>query len=468
MPDNTIADAASTADQATSIANASGPAVAEASADPNAVGGENDKSLLHPDATKDPPPAPAQDLAPPATSPARSEEPDLTDYSKYKVGDVVAAGLKIEKIFFQTEEFIIFANDEGGVYFGGKNVPDTLRDAIAEFYRLTLDAEALKGAHRSDINRLFGYALARAALLPKAADVSGAFAHITKFIEEHSPVRRVFIRNDDCTVYVDRSNILTFDYPNLPAQLAPAVVEFRRLSQISTASLNEVDRQTAEGLLGTQLAVAFQTQSGDVTAFAAARDFIQKRLEAATRVDYVLASAVAAILLSIIAGIAYGGFAVAASFPKAGSLFLGALGGIVGAFISVLQRSASLEVQQFVPRKQVMIQAVVRLGLGSLFGVLLICAAFAGVVTVASTSFALFLIAVVAGFSERLMPDLLARLSTTVDAPPTTPSGTTTPASTPAAGAAPAAGSTTSTPAGGSTPAAGTPPSTTTASAAVK
>jgi hypothetical protein len=168
----------------------------------------------------------------------------------------------------------------------------------------------------------------------------------------------------------------------------------------------------AQKMLGYELASALRasTPPAPTEVFSASRAFIGEKVGAAISNRYVMTTLLAALLLGL-------GLIGSVVFPlkwlvsDARMLSLGALAGMVGVCISLLQRSESLVATQFPTRLQITVQALVRITLGIVFGLLVVIAAKGNV---AFGNFkdtrALFVVAVAAGFSERLIPDLLSKL----------------------------------------------------------
>jgi hypothetical protein len=90
------------------------------------------------------------------------------------------------------------------------------------------------------------------------------------------------------------------------------------------------------------------------------------------------------------------------------------MGGVIGASISIIQRGGSLTVNPFVPVSHVVFQGLIRVLLGVIFGALLVIAAQANITLgiINNNNWSLFIFSVVAGFSERLIPDILERIAT--------------------------------------------------------
>jgi hypothetical protein len=359
-------------------------------------------------------PSSANDVAVPAAStptetataqPAVTTAEDDVDYSKYGKGDLVH-GIQIHHILLQYRDAIVFTSPTSRIYFWHRLGPRGDR-ALVEFYRLTSKCTArLKEAYRRQVNNLLGAALAEALSMPETSDLKTAFVAVDGYIDGHGPIEDVFGHSEEWVVYLDPDGDLICDYPAVSEQSAPLLTEFYRLQQLGNASLPTDENHALNKILGTELSIALQrTPAPSVEdAFSASRDYIQLRNESRMRALYISASLTAAVVF---------GLACWALIRNDLGLLLGCVGGIIGATISVLQRSATLEIRRFLPRAQVAIQGGVRITLGVLFGLLIVAAARADVAlgTFASSVNSLFLAGVAAGFSERFIPDLLTKIT---------------------------------------------------------
>jgi len=376
----------------------------------------SDEPILHTNTGSDvagavPPPPPPTAATPP---PRDGVEPHAdtagaaspgTDYSQFSVGDSLD-GLVIHQILLQYPEAIVFLTREGNICFR-ESLGPAFDVALVEFYRLTSKSNArLKRAFGRQVNSLLGAALAEALSVGEEGDRKAAFAVVDAFIDENGPIKHVFGSSNDWVVFIDRDNELVCDCGPVTDAAAPLLTEFYRLRQLARASLYQDEAGALMHILGTELAISLQrTPPVDLAdAFAASRDFIQLRNESRMRFRYVAASLASGVILGIVAwGVLKDDL----------GMLLGCVGGVIGAAISVLQRSADLEIRRFLPPLHVFMQGSVRVTLGMLFGLLLVAAARANLAlgTFATSENALFLAGVAAGFSERFVPDLLTKIA---------------------------------------------------------
>jgi hypothetical protein len=241
------------------------------------------------------------------------------------------------------------------------------------------------------------------------------FELVDEFIRKREPINCVYGVGTDWAVYTNNHDELVYEYPNLPTQLAPAITEFNRLSNISRLKLKQDDQKAIQRVLGIDLATSFSAgeQFNPHTHFLSSRDFINSKVEEKLRVKYLIGSVAYAVILFILAGLVthalwqrgYRGWPVA----------LGAVGGVLGVTISVMQRGGNLAVNPFVPSWQIVVIGLTRILLGMIFGSVLVVAVNANISMgmIKDNMWSLFIFTIVAGFSERFIPDVLESIGKT-------------------------------------------------------
>jgi hypothetical protein len=349
-----------------------------------------------------------------------------TQLSNIVVGEIYD-GRVVEFIYGSSAEYIVYESDGRLLYAVGQTSFKAIASDRADELMALSELE-LKGAYSVTIKRLMGMALVRAFDADSAEEAKSAFQAVASFIEANKPVREVFARTRDYIVYLDSRGELVAEFDNIEERFVPIVSEFERLKQSASNNLPVSTASAAKTMLGYELASALRASTSlpPADVFSASHAFIAERVGADISNKYVLTTLIAAVLLglALLTGIVFPARWLAAD---ARMLSLGALAGMVGACISVLQRSNSVASTQFPSAAQINVQAVVRMTLGVVFGLLVVIAARGNV---AFGTFkeprALFIIAVAAGFSERLIPDLLTKLGRTTN--DTASGGGTTPA----------------------------------------
>jgi hypothetical protein len=98
------------------------------------------------------------------------------------------------------------------------------------------------------------------------------------------------------------------------------------------------------------------------------------------------------------------------------ALLLGATGGAVGSALSIFVRSNTVEISPFKQHVFTAFQGASRIALGALFGFVFVCCVKADVLlgVLSDKTPGLFAFAILAGFSETFVPELLKRMETEV------------------------------------------------------
>ena len=144
------------------------------------------------------------------------------------------------------------------------------------------------------------------------------------------------------------------------------------------------------------------------SAFDEARARIEHEVTIYSRLNYVIASTLIAVASSLFVMLAFV-FEVRESILV---LLLGAAAGALGALLSILLRSTDVVVAPYATPLRQLFQGACRALFGSICGVVLVFLVKANLVLgqCADSRFALGAFSVVAGFSERFLPNLLAGL----------------------------------------------------------
>jgi hypothetical protein len=188
----------------------------------------------------------------------------------------------------------------------------------------------------------------------------------------------------------------------------------------SSALLNELRavvkdagvRRDGIRLIATCLSRAFiqRITNDDRNFFTAARDFLDTKRREALHITY-LASAFAASAIIASAGLALSPYVAQSDYFVAAAL------GAVGGFVSVAQRFRSLPIDAFSSVRYTAVSGTIRAILGGVFGALFLLFQRAGLLlsVINGRPAAIYSLALIAGFSERFIPELLHRLESTDD-----------------------------------------------------
>jgi hypothetical protein len=226
-------------------------------------------------------------------------------------------------------------------------------------------------------------------------------------------IERVFGRGRDFLVYAHDSGQLAMHFNEpLPDYMRPAIQEHRRLTNISSIALDRVRREKARDLIGSGLTHAFTATAADEVraGMEPAKAFVESRAADRARSNFLLIVTACAVV--VFAGLCYLKYVVlpagAPTYLRA--LALGSMGGIVGSTISWIERCGDVEVNLYASWPHRTFHGAMRVMLGMVFGAIVVIVAesqFAFSIATKS-SYALCLMALAAGFSERLVPDVIS------------------------------------------------------------
>jgi len=219
-----------------------------------------------------------------------------------------------------------------------------------------------------------------------------------------SPIASVFTTKDKQLRWRYKANSGV-----LPFRLLGAVLEFDSIMATIAVSVPKSYQKATYHILGKALFAAFHTpeETKPIGSFRAVRIFVRKKAKERARLTYLLASMAAKIMLGLVV-IPFYLFTVNSS---AGLVALGGWFGSVGASISVLQRNASLNLDPWMSNRYLALHGIARIVLGFIFGSVFVMASKANFILglVRDNSYSLLVLCIVAGFSERLIPELLSK-----------------------------------------------------------
>ncbi|PYS29310.1 MAG: hypothetical protein DMF75_17500 [Acidobacteria bacterium] len=225
-------------------------------------------------------------------------------------------------------------------------------------------------------------------------------------------IAEVIGQTNSSGVYITEEGQIRWEYYAnnrvVPDLLRPAIKKYEDIAQIARRTFRQGRRQDARRELANALRAALETPTGtdplDALEDVKANFNGQYASKAATR--YVCGSLVSALVLF---GLSY----LARSFGSEESKLVatGAIAGVAGSLISVLLRIRSIEASAS-PLWYWSIEGSLRTLLGSLFGGFTVILIKANIILglASQNSFASFTISIVAGFSERLVPNILKNL----------------------------------------------------------
>lgn len=221
---------------------------------------------------------------------------------------------------------------------------------------------------------------------------------------------KILIRETDKVgVYITTDNLIGYQWfanQGIPDYLQPA---FGKTASLSYTISNYLPKKKREGScfrLAHALCSALHGSEGSDLSihFSDVEKAILKMAEVCACFRYLVGSTIASVLLVAAMYLIH-----RLDYANIDTLLYGALGGTVGATISVLLRVRDLSIENIAPLWFAIIQGCSRTILGALFGIVLIVTIKAQMIFAFAQNnlYAITLLATVAGFSERFAPELL-------------------------------------------------------------
>lgn len=232
----------------------------------------------------------------------------------------------------------------------------------------------------------------------------GPAGHTVKTILGQSPKAAVYTTEDDHLRwnYTENNGVV-------PGELSPAISKFDSLMAETKSFAPKKHRHECFILLGKSLFAALNGTPAEsaVECFGDYEEYLHRLAQQHSRTHYVFECMIVAAIFSIITLLL-----LHLNYLTHEIYFYGSIFGAVGACISVMQRANNIDIDWTLDNKALFLQAFIRITLGLLFGSIFILACKSDFLLGAFKDMAeaLYLLALVAGLSERMIPDLFGRL----------------------------------------------------------
>lgn len=217
-------------------------------------------------------------------------------------------------------------------------------------------------------------------------------------------------QSDKNCVYITKDNQLRWNIEgDVPSELIPVVNKFDLLMTEVKSAVSEKHKNECLTLLGKSLYAAMNEKTTEkaLRYFDGVEQFVQSMTQQQKQATYVFVCILVTIILTT-PSISI----LHIMQPQHAHYFYGACLGAIGACISVMQRAVSVDVNWRLDLFSLVLHAVIRITLGLLFGAVFVLACKADFLfgEFKTNPRAIYLLAMVAGFSERMIPDLFSRL----------------------------------------------------------
>ncbi|MGW6436733.1 hypothetical protein ACWFPQ_26235 [Peribacillus butanolivorans] len=330
----------------------------------------------------------------------------------YKIGDKSKNGITIKSIISQNKDMIFYIGENEGMGWEITNVKSE-RDVavVAEFQRLNAIVESrVARKYRFKIKTLLGRTTFHA-LYSDDEDIHLFFEPVKNMIEDsNKEIDRILSEGPNFEIYKTSRGGVSYWYRDIPDYLKPAITEFNQMRNFSAITLPKKDKQLVNSQLASSLSVAFNSQKNEdvLKGFTKLESFINSRANSHAKFWYISYNSIlfgAIVLLSLLLYL----------YSDINKVFIvGAVGGLVGAFLSTLTRIDKLSFDILAPFRNVVLQGYSRLLVGIISGLFIIIASKSNLAlgTYSENINSLAVFALISGFSERFVPDLISTLST--------------------------------------------------------
>jgi hypothetical protein len=246
----------------------------------------------------------------------------------------------------------------------------------------------------------------------KSADL--AIAQLEEYIQQAPEVKAVIAFSPHYSVWISGADRINYRYSSDMLGVEESVSEFTRIGALADAVLPQANKAAFNRQLGAALVMAFKLKPGKETReiFGPVELLIESILQNDLRIKYLMVTTLSVVIL---VSLAYAMYALNFLPPSIRMALVSVSGGFVGALISVLERSSTLQGKVSESLNLIVFQGVLRILLGGIFGLTAYSAAQLNIAFgfLGSTNPALLLLGLAAGFSERLIPELIQSISST-------------------------------------------------------
>jgi hypothetical protein len=220
--------------------------------------------------------------------------------------------------------------------------------------------------------------------------IAGQSKRAGVFIVTGEKIKWEWYESDDIPKYVHLANSILND------------IYFRIVATISQERRSSLIREVAGAFFS-----AIDAGDDEIAPyFSAISEQVAFRSNANQSYRYIVGSIIGVAVCGVLSTLLW----ILVFIPK--SIFIGISGGAFGALVSVLQRISKLGLSKFAPLWYSFFQGAARTGLGALFGVFFVLANQGDIAMSAykSNNWAIAAFAVLAGASERFVPELIKRM----------------------------------------------------------
>ncbi|MEO3866338.1 hypothetical protein [Rheinheimera fenheensis] len=327
---------------------------------------------------------------------------------KYSEGDKSLDGSTIERIIGREQDFIIFLCDDGQLSWEHRDVPEWAYIGLEQYQKLGRELHTLQGRiHKKQILSFMAEALLTVFRSRKHEPeiITSYFNSAWEFIDSIKS-RKLLFAGSNFYIFQDNSQVL-LENPMNDQNVQKLFIDASLLSQRARDNLPEEAARNANVVIANSFVdVDCNT---DIDLLIKARNLIESQIDEKARIEYITKSVFTSLIgVALLTSIHYFTDSI---YQDIKDIILCSISGVMGAFVSTLERGKTIKVDSNATNETLIIQGMTRVILGIIFGALVpICASANIALGLASDNFhAIFVVSFLAGLNERFIPDLMKK-----------------------------------------------------------
>lgn len=313
----------------------------------------------------------------------------------------------IRVVYYKSEEFIVYLNQDSNLSWHFSKLPDYIKWALSEVARI----RALVDSCLIKSKAITAYELLAAGLysyIINPKQERDPFNDVLVYLEENKEnIKRTIIRNKQYSVYLTKSDTIAWWHNQAGDEnVKIAQSEFESTRALAEYALPKTYNHTISSKLGSALSQAFSKDNKNdiVACFDDVKKFVDNTVENHVRIRIFITNSLSSLFFLMAVYILW-------LFDlERGGYYLCAGSGVIGALISSLQRNDKIVTSGYTSGRALYLESISRLIIGATFGMLLLLGVMSGLfLPLIKDNFqATLCLSFIAGFSERLVPDLIS------------------------------------------------------------
>ncbi|MGE6659449.1 hypothetical protein ACQKEK_01710 [Pseudomonas sp. NPDC077408] len=349
---------------------------------------------------------------------------DYNDCSAYKPGVKISEDTTIVHVASQGSNYVIYYTEEDfSVQWTSNGVAADKIERLREIDSvMALAQEKFLGVHHPAVDAHYSIAISSVLSGQGEEGIHKAVEELKERIASTPKTKRVIALSRKLQVWINGSSNLDYNCNAITKEERRALHGFRKsFAHAQSVLLGELDadaKEKASLKIGIAFTEAFSCaeESEIDNIYADVRHQIKEIAENILKSNYLWLATFLTCFFVLLSFVAYYFYLLPDSLRPA---LIPVAGGFVGTYLSVLARSNELVISDLNSDKLVLLQGMLRVLMGGIFGLLAYALAMSGLAfsLFKEGTYSLLLLGAISGFSERLVPDLIDTLSRGSDNP---------------------------------------------------